>query len=263
MYIWLGGVKQLIKALFPITFSQWWFASTYFVLYLFHPYINILLKNLSKRQYQSYILLLVVLWSVLPTFTTSKFQSNQLCEFVLLYSISGYIRLFGVNSHKKKYWWVLSGFLWGVLFSSSVTITVLGTKYNFLSDQTFFFYKRMSLPMLMLAISLFMAFSNLKMGYHKYVNKVATATFGVYLLHDSNLLRTVLWQDIFHNADFANTNLLIIYSVVVSLSVYLICTLIDLFRQRFIEKGYMLVLEKYFEFTCVIFKKVNIGRNNN
>ena len=30
------GIKSLIKSLFPITFSSWWFASTYFVLYIIH-----------------------------------------------------------------------------------------------------------------------------------------------------------------------------------------------------------------------------------
>ena len=32
------GIKSAIKALFPVTFSQWWFASTYFVLFLLHPF---------------------------------------------------------------------------------------------------------------------------------------------------------------------------------------------------------------------------------
>ena len=33
-------IKGLIKSLAPITFCQWWFASTYFVLYLLTPFIN-------------------------------------------------------------------------------------------------------------------------------------------------------------------------------------------------------------------------------
>ena len=43
------GVKSLIKACLPITFSHWWFASTYFMLLLIHPYINKLLLALEKN----------------------------------------------------------------------------------------------------------------------------------------------------------------------------------------------------------------------
>ena len=40
------SIITLIKRCLPITFIQWWFASTYFVLYIFHPYINKLLNSL-------------------------------------------------------------------------------------------------------------------------------------------------------------------------------------------------------------------------
>ena len=41
------GINSLIKAMFPLTFSQWWFASTYFVLFLLHPFLNRLLIKLN------------------------------------------------------------------------------------------------------------------------------------------------------------------------------------------------------------------------
>ena len=47
------GIKSFIKVFFPITCSHWWFASTYFVLFLIHPFLNKLLHYLDKKMYQN------------------------------------------------------------------------------------------------------------------------------------------------------------------------------------------------------------------
>lgn len=39
--------------------GEWWFASTYFVLFLIHPYLNLLLHAMDKGAYQRYLLLLI------------------------------------------------------------------------------------------------------------------------------------------------------------------------------------------------------------
>lgn len=90
-------VKSLIKALLPITSSSWWFASTYFVLYLIHPFLNKLLHCLDKKNYQSLLVMLVVCWSIIPTFTGQQFQRNYLLWFITLYAIAGYARNYGFN----------------------------------------------------------------------------------------------------------------------------------------------------------------------
>lgn len=74
---------------FPITFSEWWFASTYFVLLLIHPFLNKFLNNL-KKSYQELLILLIVCWSIIPTFTNSEYQGNSFLWFMTLYAIAGY-----------------------------------------------------------------------------------------------------------------------------------------------------------------------------
>lgn len=109
------GIRSCIETLFPITFSQWWFASAYFVLYLIHPFLNVLLRGMDKALYQKLILLLVVCWSIIPTFTTSYYQSNSFLWFVTLYVIAGYLRLYGLNDRfTAKQYGVFPG-LFGVV----------------------------------------------------------------------------------------------------------------------------------------------------
>lgn len=252
----------VLKTLFPITSSSWWFASTYFVLYILHPYINKLLYNLNKRQFQGLVILFLIMWSVLPTFTTANYQLNPLLEFIMYYSIAGYIRLYGLNPQfsSKTYFRCLGIFML-LTYASYVVFILLGTKYPLFSEKALYFYGRSSLPMLGMAICLFMAFATLRMGYHKWINKIASAAFGVYLLHDSNLLREYLWQDLFKNAMFQDSNTIIIYSIGAALLIYSVCTIVDLIRQSTFEKIYMKMVTKYADriihFCGIIINKIS------
>ena len=60
----------------------------------------------------------------------------------------------------------------------------------------------------------------------------ASATFGVYLIHDNNLVRPFLWRVVFKNASFQNSPYLIPYSIGVVILVYVACTAIEILRSK-------------------------------
>lgn len=261
------GIKSLIKILFPITFSTWWFASTYFVMYIIHPFLNMFLNAISKRTYQTLLVALVIIWSVIPTFTTSGFESNSLWWFVTLYAIAGYAKIYGFNSifTTKKYF-VLFGVFSVLTYLSSVVFMLLGTRYNAFLEHATYFYGMQRVPALLISLTLFMAFSTLKMNYHKWINVLASATFGVYLIHDNSLMRAFLWIDVFQNFKYQHSLLLIPYSILVVALVYAVCTVIDLIRQKVFEKPFMFIVNKYadavlepFAKICNWFRKIVFG----
>ena len=95
------------------------------------------------------------------------------------------------------------------------------------------------------------------MGYHKWINVIASATFGVYLIHDNNLVRPFLWKTVFHNAYFQDSILLIPYSIAVTAIVYILCTVLDLLRQRVIERPYMQLINRNTDKLSTVTKKVS------
>ena len=237
--------KSFIKALFPITFSQWWFASTYFVLYLMHPYLNKLLHSIDKTLYQRLLLLLVVCWSIIPTFTTLSFQGNSLLWFVTLYSISGYIKLYGLNEKfTTKHYFLFFLICSALTYSSSVIFTILGSKWDVFAKYTTYFYGQEKLTILSISLCLFMCFSTLKMNHHKWINTMASATFGVYLIHDNNIIRKLLWRDWFRNAQYQEDWRLIPYSILAVAIVYIVCSAIDLLRQYIVETPCMKIIRR-------------------
>ncbi len=251
------GIKTAIKTVFPITFSSWWFASTYFVLYLIHPFLNMFLNALNKKTYQTLLVMLVIIWSVIPTFTTSSFQGNSLWWFVTLYAIAGYARLYGFNQlFDTKGYFALWGIFSVLTYFSSVAFTILGTKWDVFLSHATYFYGMEKVSTLLISLTLFMAFATLKLHYHKWINTLASATFGVYLIHDSVIIRPFLWKEIFQNFQYQDSLFLIPYSIIVVALVYVTCTAIDLIRQRIFEKPFMFIVNKYADIVLKPFAKI-------
>lgn len=223
------STNEFIEMLSPITHNVWWFASTYFVLYFLSPYLNILLKNLDRETYLKLLFLLFVMWCLIPTFTTSDFQSNNLLWFMFLYSLAGYIKLW----HDKS---MFSCWVYHVIATVLVLFTafVLGTRY----------YKKQKLPVLLVSVAMFLGFKGLKIKQNKFINIVATATFGVYLIHDNDYVREFLWINVFKNATYSDTIKIIPYSCAVITLVYVGCTLIELLRLKIIEPLYLPIIKK-------------------
>lgn len=92
-------------------------------------------------------------------------------------------------------------------------------------------------------VSLFLFFKNCKFGYSKFINTVAPTTFGIYLIHDSGVGRTLIWDKIFHCLDVQYES---VYFPLVALgtivAVFICCSVIEYLRQVLFERRYMPLL---------------------
>lgn len=122
---------------------------------------------------------------------------------------------------------------------SAVVFDLLGLKISAFSEHATYFFEMQKLPILIISVLLFLGFSKLNIGSIKLINIVSSATFGVYLIHDNAYVKEFLWQTLFKNASYAYSDMLIPYSMLVIIIVYLTCTVIELIRIYLIEKKYM------------------------
>ena len=160
--------------------------------------------------------------------------------------MAGYLKIHGVSCKlTKKHYLGLFCIFASITYLSCVFFMVAGTKNAFFSGRLLYFYGRNKLPTLAMAIFIFLFFIKIKPFNSKVINKIASATFGVYLLHDSPLLRKYFWGDLFQNSSFQDSNLIVVYSVCVCVFIYFGCTLLDLARQKFVEVPCMKYIDKY------------------
>lgn len=237
-------IKTLISSLLPLTMETWWFPSTYFVLYLIFPVLNFCLKAMSRQMYRRFLLLSLVIWCLIPTLTNEAYQSNNLIWFVLLYAISAYIKLYGIGERPAKKYALWSAAGLAITYLSAIVFTVMGFKYPIFARNVTHFYGMNKITTLVNAICIFMAFRSLKLKHKPFINTVASATFGVYLIHDHALVRNFLWKRLFTSSFLKDSLLLIPYSIAAILAVFTVCTGIELLRIHTIERLWMRIVGK-------------------
>ncbi len=97
-----------------------------------------------------------------------------------------------------------------------------------------YFWMPNTIPMLLLSISVFKIFLDIKLDYNKIINKLASTTLGIYLLHDGKL-DTYIWTYVFKSKEHLNNNYPILYIIEAAAIIFIVGAIIDLIRQ-FIEK---------------------------
>lgn len=198
------ALKAVIRSIIPIEYSNTWFATAYVGLMIISPLLNKFIKSISKSTYQKTLIVLFIIFSFVQTFLPSSGYGNgNMGWFIFLYLVSGYVRLYGNEMKKHNHVFGIIFFA-TLLVLSSVTLNFLAqlTGLEIIGSHTTYFYKNSCLLEFGLALEIVLFFIDLKPFISKPINLIASATFGVYLIHDNPLMRPYLWKSIFQNQLF-------------------------------------------------------------
>ena len=225
--------QDIMMAVLPISSRNYWFASIYMGLILLMPFLGSLAVRLSKRQYRYLLILLSVFLSfnhmIFQVNTYGTYEGRELPWFIFLALTAGYIKLH-TEQKRKYFWWGLTGY---VGFSLLVLASVYF--YSRIGLESNSYFLNYNSPLALLAtVSLFVCVRNMPWKESRLddvILKVASAAFGVYLIHDNYLIRYLVW-DIFKASKVALTHWSVIYACVVAVIVYLACTILELLRQK-------------------------------
>lgn len=236
------SIKTFIKTIFPTIFQEYWFFTTYIIMYIFTPYINKFLKYITRNTHLKLIITMLIIWSIIPTFTPSDMYGNVVVQFFMLYLIGAYIRLYPDNllSRKKTITIILVSICIILLLLSTI---ILDSIHKYSSD----LYSRSSILIVILAVGILTMFLKVNISYNKIINTIGGCTFGVYLIHDNNYVRSWLWIDFLKNYSYANSEFLIIRIILSVIIVFVVCIIIEFLRKKVIEKSFMILVDKYYD----------------
>ena len=225
------SLVNIAKSFFPLSTDAYWFVTQYIGLLILSPFLTIVIRHLSYRQYVALLVVGAFLClSIIPDFPLGKrfhvAHGNSVWCFAYLFMIAGFIRF-----HLRK-------FSMRTLLVSIILVTILimicemymgyrGSvaklywfNYNafpfILSVVMFVFIKQVSIPSSMIC--------NLMV-------KAAPYTFGVYLIHDHLLVRDWLWKTLYLPSFGQQWD----YPLVVlglCLIIFVLCALMDTMRKR-------------------------------
>lgn len=261
------SITEFVQVFIPTTSIAQNFTGTFLAFFLCIPFLNILIKNLTEKQH-IYLLLIsgfiYVFFGTVPYFSVTM---NYVSWYIVLYFIASYIRLYPKQIFEsKKVWGILSIFF---IFVSAVSVLAclwLGEiidrdmAYVFVTDSNAFLAVATGL-------STFMFFKNINIKYNRLINIGGASTFGVLLIHaNSDTMRQWLWRDILNNTGMFYSDWMVIHAIGSVVCIFIVCTIIDYCRIRFIEKPLMKSLDNsfdkvsdwYLKIENKIFNKLNI-----
>lgn len=239
-------ISSVLKMVFePITSIGYEFVGSFIVFYLFVPFLNILIRQLTKKQHFNLMIFSVIVFSVF--YTLSAFQASRyVLWFFVLYFIGSYIRKYpNVYTDDKKYGLWASIFFLALSWLSIYAIDRFGYRMGF-HNYYYFCCDSQKILALCLSISVFVWFKNINFRDNKMINSLAASAFGVLLIHsNSREMRHFLWNDILNVPGMYSSTLLPIHFILSIFGIYMVCALIDHLRIRFLEKPIFSYLERY------------------
>lgn len=193
---------SLLSCFFPFLTGRYWFITIYVGMYLLSPFLNLFINAMNKKQHTVFNLLLLLLFSLWSSLHPSMAGMNSgggwgLAWFVVLYVIAAWFRLYYTPNY--KYFLKLSAFVaipLMIAFAQFAAKTLgIGIAQSILSN----WFKYNSIPVVIMTLSLFIAFLNIKINnsvVSKIVCYVSPLTFGVYLIHAHANVSPWLWNSL-------------------------------------------------------------------
>ncbi len=252
LFLYLGisvSSVEIMELISPITlFHQYWFLSIYLVLYCLSPFLNQLISKLTKKQYHQIIFVLFIITSILTNITGQKIFDNgtghSIPTFILLYLIGAYLKKYPIEenyffkvftTNAKKIIFIFSFFFIAIfnslvfhygeelLTSNHSLIRELGriiTLSQFSFDH----------PLVIIQSICYFLYFSTKNIKSKWINKMATANFGVYLIHDNVLIRKKLYSQFYAFSFHGGLRQILLRIFLSAMIVYVICIIIETIR---------------------------------
>lgn len=225
----IGNTAFSLKGIFACLIPNNYFVVLYSVVFLVSPFINKLMSSLKDNELRCFMIIILVLFSVYPTLVDifGQITGRQwnglspigmygsqwgytIVQFMLMYCIGAYLSLKGTDGYS------LDKSL--IIFFTCVILTLVFSQI----DENCA-YEYCNPIVISMAVSIFVVFIKINLGYVKWINKLSKGTFSVFLLHGLFLSHIGIKNYVTGNIFF-----MIGHIVISSVGIYLICWFIYL-----------------------------------
>lgn len=196
---------------FPILNRQYWFVTMYIGLIAISPFLNTIIGGINKKHHLIFLItMLVICLRFTSTIGYSRsfgISGTSLLWFVTLYLTGSYLRKYDIPN-------IIKSQIRKILLSFSVICSVLFIIRNLcrinVDGQTVINvpppYNNVTIYILSVLLLLWAAnINNIKNIIICKIAKLGYLTFGVYLIHDNNIIREILWDRIINANIFINS----------------------------------------------------------
>ena len=238
---------NIVKSIFPTIFGLYWFASCYVLIYIFTPFFRKIIENISKKDYKILLAIMIFIWGILAFIPKTKTFFNEFIWLIVIYFIGAYIKKYNFDFIKNDKYRIITLISIIVLMNIiMIALEVISNKIPAISNIVYYFNNTNSPLVLVLTILIFTIFKNLNVKNSKGINRIASTTFGIYLIHENVFLRDIIWKQIVQGSKFINSPFLILNAIGGVIGVFLISMLIDLVVEKLIIKNLVKIISKIY-----------------
>ena len=249
---------DIFKNVFPVDITSYWYLNCYIVLLCIQPFLNKLIKVLTQKEHRNLIFVMIFLFSLVPNLSYQINIRNDgftIVQFIMLYFIGSYFDKYPLkeNLHFKNYskykkqLILISVFAFSFLFNFfayNFCNYLISFDSDIIKEIGYFFRQGCELYsgffVIIQSLSYFLFFETLSLK-NKFINHIASLTFGVYLIHENILVRNELYKFLKLDVDYVITsNTIILKILVYAVIIFIICLLIEQLRVlifKFVNKG--------------------------
>ena len=204
------NIVTFIDNLSLTSLNNYWFIKTYLIMYIFSDYINKFIDRLERREYKNFLIISFIVLSIIPFITGYKVLYNDgysFFNFIFLYMIGGYLRRYPLKEtyHFKNMsqngYRIFLIFTFLVLGFSNYLINQFATEINGMSNifsaihnTIDISYLHYATPFVIIQTILYFEFFKTLKIKNKFINAISTYMFGIYLIHDNEIVRTHIYR---------------------------------------------------------------------
>lgn len=233
------SVTELIKSGMVMTMDRYWFVTDYLLLYILSPFLNVSIRHMTRRTHFLCCCVLLAVFSVLSNMVyicdfSGVNGGYSFLWFCVLYVLAAYIRLYVPKRVRHQKWVPVVFILCALTICGERFFAYFITPYIFGGVRlTSLFYSYNSIVAVPCALALFQTFRGLEIRsaiVTKGILAVAPLTFAVYLIHEQDNLRPLLWGWLDPGALYASPWMLP-YVLLCVIGIFTACCLIEWVRR--------------------------------
>ena len=192
----LGGgsfaIKDILTTFFPISSGRYWFIGCYILLYVLHPAINLVLKQLSQKQFLTLNIGLFIGYNAINVILhATYFYYTNLVGFICIYIQIAYIKRYlldKITENKCKLILII-GII--ALLSQIGMMYFLGLAVSRFSNMCLWWSNFMNPAMIAIAFAL-LILANSTPFNNRTINSISGRSLLIYMFHDNFYLNRVI-----------------------------------------------------------------------
>ena len=223
------GIKALIRSCIPVISRYYWFISCYFFLCFLAPFLNQIPEKMSKDNFRKLLAVLLLLFSVIPTFGFFEIMQDGgkgLVHMVVIYLLGRYLALYHNRSHNTHRLFLGLLLCIGFIFLADSSLTFLrGKLYTT-------FCRDCSIFIIFGSVMVLLLFREIHF-HSRFINRAAGNVLAIYVLDGTVQTFLLKWIDL---KPYAGSWFLIFPAVGYVLAIMVIACLLNEVRKATIGR---------------------------